>query len=367
MASSYSTDLKLELMVTGENSGTWGDKTNSNLNLLQQAIAGYQAIALTSTNTTLAMTDATISDARNAVIKFTGTLAANATVYVASGIEKTYIIENGTTGAYTLALNQVGGASVIWGTADKTVKQIYLNGTDAVDTGMVNLTAPQTLTNKTLTSPTVNNGTANTVVLNTPQILTGGSINDANANEYVKFSSTASAVNEISITNAAAGSAPNISATGSDTNIDLYLTAKGTTGNIVINGNARIQGVEEKNTVTATAATGTINFDTLTQAVLYYTTTATGNFVVNFRGNSTVSLNECLATSDSYTAAFMNTNTTFYVSFITIDGTSTNVTTKWQGGSAPTSGNGGIDTYGFSILKTAASTYTVLASQTQFN
>ena len=95
MPSSYSTDLKLELMVTGENSGTWGDKTNTNLNLLQQAIAGYQSIALTSTNTTLSMTNATISDARNAVIKFTGTLSANSTVYVDTGIEKTYIIENG--------------------------------------------------------------------------------------------------------------------------------------------------------------------------------------------------------------------------------------------------------------------------------
>ena len=91
MASSYSTDLKLELMATGENSGTWGTKTNTNLNLLQQAIAGFQSIALTSTNTTLAMTDATISDARNAVIKFTGTITANCTVFVASGIEKTYI------------------------------------------------------------------------------------------------------------------------------------------------------------------------------------------------------------------------------------------------------------------------------------
>jgi hypothetical protein len=367
MASSYSTDLKLELMVTGENSGTWGDKTNSNLNLLQQAIAGYQAVALTSTNTTLAMTDATISDARNAVIKFTGTLAANATVYVASGIEKTYIIENGTTGAYTLALNQVGGASVIWSTTDKTVKQIYLNGTDAVDIAMVNLTAPQTLTNKTLTSPTINNGTANTVILNTPQILTGGSINDANGNEYIKFTQTASAVNEITFTNAAAGSPPSISATGSDTGIDLYLNSKGITGNVVINGNARIQGVEEKTRTTAVAATGTINFDTLTQAVIYYTTTATGNFTINFRGNSTVSLNECLATSDSYTAAFLNTNTTFYISTVTVDGTSTNVSTKWQGGSAPSSGNSGIDTYGFSIIKTAASTYTILASQVQFS
>ena len=131
MASSYSTDLKLELMVTGENSGTWGDKTNTNLNLLQQAIAGYQAIALTSTNTTLAMTDATISTARNSTIEFTGTLAANATVFVASGIEKTYTIKNSTTGAYTLALNQVGGSSVIWGTTDKKIKQIYLDGTNA--------------------------------------------------------------------------------------------------------------------------------------------------------------------------------------------------------------------------------------------
>jgi len=122
-------------MVTGENSGTWGDKTNTNLNLLQQAIAGFQSIALTSTNTTLAMTDATISDARNAVIKFTGTLSANSTVYIQSGIEKTYTIENGTTGAYTLALNQVGGSSVIWSTTDKGIKQIYLDGTNPNDIG----------------------------------------------------------------------------------------------------------------------------------------------------------------------------------------------------------------------------------------
>jgi len=131
MASSFSTDLKLELMVTGENSGTWGDKTNTNLNLVQQAIAGFESIAITSTNTTLVMTDATISNARNAVIEFTGTITANATVFVASGIEKTYTIKNSTTGAFTLALNQVGGSSVIWGTTDKKIKQVYLDGTNA--------------------------------------------------------------------------------------------------------------------------------------------------------------------------------------------------------------------------------------------
>jgi hypothetical protein len=135
MASSYSTDLKLQLMVTGEDPGTWGDNTNNNLNLLQQAIVGFQSIALTSVNTTLVMTDATISNARNAVIKFTGTLAANATVFVETGIEKTYIVDNATTGAYTLALNQVGGSSVIWGTTDKSHKIIYLDGTNPTDIG----------------------------------------------------------------------------------------------------------------------------------------------------------------------------------------------------------------------------------------
>jgi hypothetical protein len=133
MASSFSTDLKLELQVTGENPGTWGTKTNQNFNLLTQAIVGFESIAITSTNTTLLMTDLQLSTARNAVIKFTGTLAANTTVFVASGIEKTYMVENATTGAYTLALNQVGGSSVIWSTTDKGNKQIYLTGTNAID------------------------------------------------------------------------------------------------------------------------------------------------------------------------------------------------------------------------------------------
>ena len=135
MASSYSTDLKIELMVTGEKDNQWGDITNTNLNLIQQAVAGFESIAITSTNTTLLMTDGTISTARNAVIKFTGTLSANSTVFVQTGIEKTYVIDNATTGAYTLALNQVGGSSVIWDTTDKSHKFIYLDGTNPNDIG----------------------------------------------------------------------------------------------------------------------------------------------------------------------------------------------------------------------------------------
>ena len=241
MASSYSTDLKLELMATGENSGTWGTKTNTNLNLLQQAIAGFQSIALTSTNTTLAMTDATISDARNAVIKFTGTITANCTVFVASGIEKTYILENGTSGAFTLALNQVGGTSAIFGATDKTTKLVYLDGTNANDLGLVNLTNPVTLTNKTLTTPTLTSPVIN-------------EIDDSNGNEQIIFTATASAVNEVTVANAATGNDPTFTASGSDTNIGLDFIPKGT-GAVTFLGTGKIQAVKEKVTVTAVATT----------------------------------------------------------------------------------------------------------------
>ena len=252
MASSYSTDLKLELMVTGENSGTWGDKTNTNLNLLQQAIAGYQAIALTSTNTTLAMTNATISDARNAVIKFTGTLSANTTVFVDTGIEKTYIIENGTSGAFTLALNQVGGNSVIFGATDKTSKIVYLDGTNANDLGVVNLTAPQTLTNKTLTTPT----------LTAPQI---NEIDDNAGNEFVIFSKTTSAVNELTIANAATGNAPEITSTGADTNIDIKITPKGT-GKVVLDGIKYPNSDGSVGQVLSTDGSGNLSFTTISSS-----------------------------------------------------------------------------------------------------
>jgi len=355
MASSYSTDLKLELMVTGENAGTWGDKTNTNLNLLQQAIAGFESIAITSTNTTLAMTDATISNARNAVLKFTGAITANCTIFVASGIEKTYILENGTTGNFTVALNQVGGASAIFAGTDKSNKLVYLDGTNAVDLGLANLTGTQTLTNKTLTSPTINDPIIN-------------EINDTNGNEEIIFTTTASAVNELTIANAATGNNPNITASGSDANIGINLTPKGI-GEITFNGTGKIQQVLEKVTVTNTATTGTVTYDLLEQAVLYHTGNAAGQFTLNFRGSNSTALNTMIATGESGTAAFLNTNSTtaYYTTFVTIDGTSTNVSTKWQGGTTPSSGNSlSIDAYNFTIIKTAASTYTVLAAQSQF-
>src|SRR6056300_462900 len=134
MASSYSTDLKLELMVTGENAGTWGDKTNTNLNLVQQAIAGYQAVTVNGTGTTtLVMSNATISNARNAIIQLTGTITGNIDVTIPDGIEKTYTIINNTTRAFTVEFKTVSGTGTTFSATDKGAKIIYSDGTNIVD------------------------------------------------------------------------------------------------------------------------------------------------------------------------------------------------------------------------------------------
>ena len=121
-------------------------------------------------------------------------------------------------------------------------------------------------------------------------------------------------------------------------------------------------------TVSATAATGTINYDVTTQAVLYYTSNASANWTVNFRGSSGTSLNTLMSTGQSMTVAFLVTQgaTAYYNNAVQIDGTTSGVTTRWLGG-APTAGNAsGIDSYRYLIIKTGSATFTVLASNTQF-
>tara|TARA_R100000664_G_C2728723_1_gene119898 strand:+ start:435 stop:1133 length:699 start_codon:yes stop_codon:yes gene_type:complete len=114
MASTFSSDLKLELMATGENAGTWGTKTNNNLNLVQQAIAGYQSIDVASADVTLAMSDATVSNARNATLKLTGTLAANRTVTLPDSIEKVFNVIDGTDHAgNTLTFKTASGTGIL--------------------------------------------------------------------------------------------------------------------------------------------------------------------------------------------------------------------------------------------------------------
>jgi hypothetical protein len=221
MASSYSADLRLELMATGEKSGLWGDITNTNLTILQQAIAGYEEVSIAGgvQTTPLTFSNGLVSDGKNAVIKFIGTITGNQTVTIPDSIEKTYIISNGTTGAFTVEFKTASGTGVTFGTTDKSTKILFADGTNIVDTGTVSLTGVQTLTNKTLTAPILDE------------------INDSNGNEEIIFTTTASAVNEITIANATTGNRPNISVTGDDTNIGLSVSTKGT-GLILFNDGA---------------------------------------------------------------------------------------------------------------------------------
>jgi hypothetical protein len=224
--------------------------------------------------------------------------------------------------------------------------------------------------------------------------------NNAGVNQFV-ISSTASANNYVQVTGGL-GVGPTIQATGADTNVDIKLTPKGTgyanitsggvklgnstiqdsAGNLVfttgganttaftIDGNqvSAFNGtIEEKVTVSATAAAANVNFDAVTQNILFYTSNATANTTINLRGSATIPLNNAMANGQSISLVFMSTqgNTAYYVNGYQIDGVA--VTPKWQGNSAPTSGNArGIDVYSFTAIKTANATFTVLASQTQF-
>ena len=363
MASSYSTDLKLEIQVTGENAGTWGDITNTNLVILQQAIAGYSGISIAGGvgNTDLTFSNGLTSNGKNAVIELTGTITGNRTVTIttASGVKnKVYVIRNSTTGAFTVTVLVQGQTGVTFSATDKGTKILYLNGTDVVDSNIGKLSndfAPTLAANLSTNSK-------NIIVGNTYGII------DENANEQIKFSTTASATNEITIANAAAGNSPVISATGGDTNVGITLTPKGDLGRITANGETKIFGVFEGATISTTFITS-FTYDVLTQAVYFQNVDLGANFTVNLRGNASTALNAALNTGESATVALITKqgNTTYYNTSVLVDGTSTNVTVVYQGGSAPTAGNASSnDVYTYTALKTAASTYTVLAAQTQF-
>jgi hypothetical protein len=355
MANSTSASLKLTVQATGENSGTWGQITNTNLLILEQAIGGYQAIPIT-TGATLVFTNGAISNGKNQVLKLTGTIAGAVNVIIPDSIEKTFIVDNATSGSHTVTFKTSSGTGVTWAAADKGTKMIYSDGTNVVDTAFTELSSdysPQL-------SADLDTNSQNIIVDTAHGIL------DENSNEQITFTTAGTAVNEFTIANAATGNAPEISTTGGDTNIDLNLTPKGI-GRATFNGQGKIQSVAEKVTSSATAATGTINYDVLTQAVLNFTSNAAGNYTLNIRGDGSNSLNSIMDTGESVTIAHLvpQGGSAYYNNVVQID--SSTVTPEWQGGSAPSAGNASsIDVYSYTIIKTGDATFTTLASQTQF-
>jgi len=131
--------------------------------------------------------------------------------------------------------------------------------------------------------------------------------------------------------------------------------------------NKTLQTASETVTISATAATGTINYDVSTQSVLYYTSNASANWTTNFRGSSGTSLNTLMSTGQSITVAFLVTQggTAYYNNVVQVDGSA--VTPKWQGGTAPSAGNASsVDVYSYTIVKTGNAAFTIFASQTKF-
>jgi hypothetical protein len=198
------------------------------------------------------------------------------------------------------------------------------------------------------------------------ETLTNKTINGANNTLTVRLANDVSGT--LPVANGGTGAT-----TLAGANIPVTNVANTFTGTQTFSGTSSalamvLNDAAEVATVSATAATGTINYDITTQSVLYYTSNASANWTVNFRASSGTSLNTAMSTGQSVTVAFLVTqgSTAYYNNSIQIDGTTSGVTVRWLGG-APTAGNAsGIDSYRYLIIRTGSSTYTVLASVTQF-
>ena len=218
MASTY-TPLGVELQATGENAGTWGTKTNTNLQIIEQISGGFTTQAVSdSGDTTLSVSDgSTGATLSHRIIEFTGSLTGARNVTIPIDVQQFYVLKNSTSGSQNVTFKYVSGSGDSVTVAPGAVKLVYATANDGVnpdidDAGFITASSTDTLTNKTLTAP---------------KIADAGFIADANGNEQVIFQTTTSAVNELEITNAATGNPPIIGASG-ESNVDVHIKPKGT-------------------------------------------------------------------------------------------------------------------------------------------
>ena len=235
MASTY-TPLGIEKQATGENAGTWGTKTNTNLEIIEQIAGGTTSQAVSdSGDTTLSVSDgSTGATLAHRVIEFTGSLTASRNVTIPLDVQQMYLLKNGTSGSQNVVFKYVSGSGTSATVANGKTVIAYAKADDGTNPNIVTVEFGGDVVDDT--SPQLG-GDLDTNDFNIAFDDAHG-INDENGNEQIIFQTTGSAVNQFDITNAATGNSPSISATGGDSNINMVLVPKGTGETVIGTGAA---------------------------------------------------------------------------------------------------------------------------------
>ena len=230
MASSY-TPLGIELQATGENAGTWGTKTNTNLQIVEQISGGYTTQAVSdSGDTTLSVSDgSTGATLSHRIIEFTGSLTSGRNVTIPLDVQNFYILKNATSGSQTVTFKYATGSGTSAAIANGKTVIAYAKADDGTNPNISTVALAADVVDDT--SPQLGgNLDTNSFMIDFD---TSHGIRDENGNEQLFFSTTSSAVNYVNVTNAATGGDPKVAALGDDSNIDLALSPKGS-GEIVV-------------------------------------------------------------------------------------------------------------------------------------
>jgi len=230
MASTY-TPLGIELQATGENAGTWGTKTNTNLQIVEQISGGYTTQAVSdSGDTTLSVSDgSTGATLSHRIIEFTGSLTAGRNVTIPLDVQNFYILKNSTSNSQTVTFKYVTGSGDSVAISNGSTSLVYAKADDVTNPNIASVALASDLVDDT--SPQLGgNLDTNSFMIDFD---TSHGIRDENGNEQLFFSTTSSAVNYVNVTNAATGGDPKVAALGDDSNVDLALAPKGT-GEIVV-------------------------------------------------------------------------------------------------------------------------------------
>jgi hypothetical protein len=322
MASTY-TPLGVELQATGENAGTWGTKTNTNLQIIEQISGGYiaKSIAGGAQTTALSVSDGSAgAELAHRMIEFTGSITGNQIVTIPLDVQTFYFLRNSTSGAYTVQFKYASGSggTVTFSATDKGDKIVFAMANDGTNpdikeialglTEIVSDTSPQLGGNLDTNDFNIAFDDAHGII-------------DENGNEQLIFQTTGSAVNQFDVTNAATGNAPSISATGGDTNIDVAIIPKGS-------GETKVGTGAAAATITSSGAHD-LTLDTnsgTNSGVITITDGAGGNIAITPNGSGNIVLDGLtFPNADGSADTFLKTNGSGTLSFAEVSGG-----TSWQ-------------------------------------